>query len=250
MKNFYSANTIRIKTLALKYIVALILCSTIANTGISQELLPFKAIYKIGIPNITAAEMTVIVKRADNKLLYQSKVAPAGLIGHLLNIRAQSYSEIIKRGKHWLPLVYEKEVADKKKKQLYRFDWNNYKARVLYKKKEYDLAISKNTLDENTFQLKLRDDVINSLGTDFKRNYTLLSDGRLKQRRFVKQSNQTIKTELGEFNSIRIVRYKNEIADQIYWLSPEHNYLPLKIVKLDGEKINTTMTLTDLVFTQ
>ena len=233
----------------MKYL-SLILAGIICGASMGQELSPFKATYKIGIPNMTAAEMTIVVKQEDNKFIYQSKVAPKGLIGNLFNIRASSYSKIVKRGEHWLPIVYEKEVADKNKKQLYRFDWKDYTAQVLYKGEQYDLELSKGTVDENTFQLKLRDDVINTLNSDFDRNYTLLSDGRLKQRRFVKQAEETIETEMGKFRTIRIKRYKNETADQIYWLSSEHNYLPIKIVKLDGEKIKTTLTLKKLSSTK
>ena len=226
----------------MKYIFALILCVVISCQGIGQELSSFKAIYKIGIPNMAVAEMTVTVKREDNKFLYKSEVVPKG-IGHLLNIRAQSYSKIIKKGEHWLPLVYEKEVSDKNKKQSYRFDWKNYKAQVLYKSKQYTLDISKGTIDENTFQLKLRDDVISTLESNFDEHYTLLSDGRLKERRFVKRDEEIIEISSGSFNTICIERYKNETPDQIYWLSPKHNYLPLKMVKLDGDKIKTTLTL-------
>ena len=231
----------------MKYIFVLILCGVICNVGAEQELSSFKAIYKIGIPNMTAAEMTVTVKRKDNELLYRSEVVAKGFIGHLLNIRAHSYSKIIKQDEHWLPIVYEKEVADKNKKQIYRFDWENHKASVLYEGKQYDLNLNKGTVDENTFQLKLRDDVINTHASDFDRNYTLLSDGRLKERRFVKQAEEIVETELGKFNAIRIERYKNETPDQIYWLSSEHDYLPVKIIKLDGEKIKTTLILTDLI---
>ena len=226
----------------MKYIFALILCIVISCQGIGQELSSFKAIYTIGIPNMSVAEMTVTVKREDNKFLYKSEVTPKG-IGHLLNIRAHSYSKIIKKGEHWLPLVYEKEVADKNKKQSYHFDWKNYNAQVLYKSKQYTLDISKGTIDENTFQLKLRDDVISTLESNFEENYTLLSDGRLKERRFVKRNEEIIEISSGSFNTIRIERYKNETPDQIYWLSPKHNYLPLKMVKLDGDKIKTTLIL-------
>ena len=234
--------------ISVKYIVTLILCTMVATTASGQELSSFKAIYKIGIPNIVVAEMTVIVKRENNTLLYQNQVVPKGLVGHLINIKAHSYSKIIKRGEHWLPLVYEKETSDRNKHQLYRFDWRNYKVQVLYKGEQYDLDLNKGVIDENTFQLQLRDDVINSLDSGFNQNYTLLSDGRLKERRFVKKTKEIIETELGNFSVIRIERYKNEIADQIYWFSPEHHYLPLKIVKLEGNNIKTTLTLVKLVF--
>lgn len=230
----------------MKYLV-LLLCSLLSGLCIGLELSPFKATYKIGIPNMTVAEMTVIVKHKEDKFLYQSTVEPKGVIEHILNIQAHSYSKIIKKGDHWLPLVYEKEVSDKNKKQHYRFDWKNYKAEVIYKGKQYDLTITKDTVDENTFQLKLRDDVVNTLDTDFEQSYTLLSDGRLKERRFVKQAEEVIKIEQGKFNAIRIERYKNETPDQVYWISPEHNYLPIKILKLDSGKIKTTLTLRNLI---
>ena len=226
----------------MRYIFTAVLCGMLCSQSAGQELSSFKAVYKIGIPNMSVAEMTVTVKRENDKFLYQSEVEPKGL-GHFLNLRAHSYSKIIKQGEHWLPLVYEKEVADKNKKQSYRFDWKNYKAQVLYKSKQYTLDISKGTIDENTFQLKLRDDVISTLESSFDEHYTLLSDGRLKERRFVRQYEETIETALGSFATIRIERYKNETLDQIYWLSPEHNYLPLKMAKLDGNDIKTTLTL-------
>ena len=226
----------------MRYIFALILYGALAVQSIGQELSSFKAIYEIGRPNITVAEMAVALKREDHKFLYKSAVEPRGL-GRIFNIRAHSYSKIIKKSEHWLPLVYEKEVSNKSKKQVYRFDWKNYKAQVLYKGEQSTLDIKKGTVDENTFQLKLRDDVVNTLDSDFDRNYILISDGRLKERRFVKRGEEIIEVAAEKFNTIRIERYKNEKPDQIYWLSPKHDYLPIKIVKLDGDKIKTTLTL-------
>ena len=226
----------------MRYVFALILCGTLTVQSVAQELSSFKAIYKIGIPNITAAEMAVALKREDHKFLYKSAVEPIGL-GHILNIRAQSQSKIIKKGEHWLPLVYEKEVSDKDKRQEYRFDWKNYKAQVLYKGEQSTLDIKKGTVDENTFQLKLREDVINALDSDFDQNYTLISDGRLKERRFVKKGEEIIEVADKRFNTIRIERYKNAKPDQIYWLSPKHDYLPIKIARIDGNKVRNTLTL-------
>ena len=226
----------------MRYVFALILYGALTVQSAAQELSSFKAIYKIGIPNITAAEMAVALKREDHKFLYKSAVEPVGL-GNILNIRAQSQSKIIKKGEHWLPLVYKKEVSNKSKRQEYRFDWKNYKAEVLYKGEQSTLDIKAGTVDENTFQLKLRADVINTLDAKFDRNYTLISDGRLKERRFVKKGEEIIEVADRRFNTIRIERYKNAKPDQIYWLSPKHNYLPIKIVRMDGDKIRTTLTL-------
>ena len=129
--------------------------------------------------------MAVALKREDHKFLYKSVVEPRGL-GHIFNIRAHSYSKIIKKNEHWLPLVYEKEVPNKSKKQVYRFDWKNYKAQVLYKGEQSTLDIKKGTVDENTFQLKLRDDVVNTLDSDFDRNYILISDWTIERETFRK----------------------------------------------------------------
>ena len=226
----------------MRYVFALILYGVLTVQSAAQELSSFKAIYKIGIPNITAAEMAVSLKRKDHKFLYKSAVEPRGL-GNILNIRAQSQSKIIKKGEHWLPLVYEKEVSDKDKRQEYRFDWKNYKAQVLYKGEQSTLDIKKGTVDENTFQLKLRADVINTLDSDFDQIYTLISDGRFKERRYVKKGEEIIEVADKRFNTIRIERYKNAKPDQIYWLSPKHDYLPIKIARMDGNKVRNTLTL-------
>ena len=226
----------------MRYVCVLILYGALTMQSVAQELSSFKAIYKVGIPNITAAEMAVVLKREDQKFLYKSALEPMGL-GNIFNIRAQSQSKIIKKGEHWLPLVYEKEASDKGKRQEYRFDWKNYKAKVLYRGEQSTLDIKVGTVDENTFQLKLREDVVKTLGSDFDQNYTLLSDGRLKKRRFVKRGEEIIEVAGKRFNTIRIERYKNTKPDQIYWLSPKHDYLPIKIARMDGNKIKTTLTL-------
>ena len=226
----------------MRYVFALILCSAFAVQSAGQELSSFKAVYEIGIPNLIVGEMAISLKREDDKLLYKSMVEPRG-VGNIFNIRAQSYSKIIKSGEHWLPLVFEREVSDKDKRQEYRFDWKNYKAQVLYKGEQSTLDIKKGTVDENTIQLKLRDDVVSTLDADFDRNYTLISNGRLKERRFVKRGEEIIEVAVEKFNTIRIERYKNEKPDQIYWLSPKHDYLPLKIARMDGDKIKTTLIL-------
>jgi len=215
----------------------------VAGDIAGQELPTFEAVYKIGIPNITAAEMTVTLKRKDRRLLYRSQVEPKGWLGHLFNVHGSSHSSIIDRRGRYFPLLYQKQSDDESNQQRYRFDWRDAKAQVLYKGERYTLDLPKGTVDENTLQLALRRDVINSLGTDFDALYTVLSDGRLKQRRFIKRGEERIDSALGVVSAIRIERYKKGRVDQIYWLSPKHYYLPIKIVRLDGKKTKTTVQL-------
>ena len=206
----------------------------------------FSATYQIAAPTRVVAEMTISATQDKQRIHYQSRVVPRGFIGHLVGLRAQSDSEILIRPRELIPLQYEKQGANKSKRQFYQFDWQKLEAAITYKGDNYLLAITRGVVDENTLQLKLRQDVAQSDTQPFDRSYQILSDGRLKKRRFVKTGSELINSPLGRVDTIRIERYKDGIVDQVYWMSPTHHYLPARIEKLKNGKVKTRITLVAL----
>lgn len=224
---------------------ALFLAALLALTyhSSAQGFESFSATYQIAAPTRVVAEMTISATQDKQRIHYQSRVVPRGLIGHLAGLKAQSDSEILIRQRELIPLQYEKQGVNKSKRQFYQFDWRKLEAAVTYKGDNYLLAITHGVVDENTLQLKLRQDVAQNDARPFDRTYRVLSDGRLKERRFVKTGSEFINSPLGRVDTIRIERHKDGIVDQVYWLSPAHHYLPARIEKLKNGTVKTRITL-------
>ncbi len=82
-------------------------------------------------------------------------------------------------------------------------------------------------LDELNAELQIREDL--KLG-GLKSNY-LISDAKgIDNRKFVKQGNETVKTNYGTFDTIKVVmKHDKPGRETIFWLAPKLDYLPVKV---------------------
>ena len=88
-------------------------------------------------------------------------------------------------------------------------------------------------LDELNAELQIREDLkSNSLKTKY-----LIADAKaLDDRRFVKQGTETIKTNYGTFNTIKVVMQHDKAErNTVFWLAPQLDYLPVKMAHNDGK---------------
>lgn len=231
------------RTLAV--VVFLLLCTAFSHSH-AQDFQPFTATYQIAVPNQIMAEMSIATKQDGQRIHYHSKITPSGIIGHLAGLSGQSHSEISVQPTVFIPLRYQKDGVNQSKQEIYQFNWQTLEASITRKGEHYQLALSPGVIDENTLQLQLRLDVMQSAEASFDKSYQILSDGKLKTRRFTKTAEEYIGIPLGRFEAIRIERQKDGVVDQIYWLSPAHDYLPAQIEKLKDGKTTTRITLLSL----
>lgn len=97
-------------------------------------------------------------------------------------------------------------------------------------------------LDELNAELQIREDLQrNALKTQY-----LIADAKgLENRHFIKQGTETIKTNYGTFNTIKVIMQHDKASkNTVFWLAPKLDYLPVKMSHNDG-KSSYSLLLTD-----
>ncbi len=216
----------------------------LADTG-------FEAQYAVGLPNRIVANIAISVSRESSSgrgaILYRNATTPQGIFASLLSPPLATHSRIARVGGRLRPLEYEYRIANRPgRRQHVLFDWKRRRAAVEKEGETYELPFEDGTVDENTLQLQLVEDAGAGGAEPFDRTYRLLSNGKIKTRRFVGAGTETIETALGHFDTVRIERIRRGKTDRVLWLSPEHRYLPLRIEKLDDGRVRQRMSVRTL----
>lgn len=96
-------------------------------------------------------------------------------------------------------------------------------------------------LDELNAELQVREDL---KGSGLKSSYLIADAKGLDTRHFVKQGNESVKTNYGTFDTIKVVlTHDNKTKQSIFWLAPKLDYLPVKMSHQDG-KTSYNLSLT------
>lgn len=86
-------------------------------------------------------------------------------------------------------------------------------------------------LDELNAELQLREDIKNG---GLKSTYYLADAKEVEARKFVKQGSESIKTDYGNFDTIKVVmKHDKPGRETIFWLAPKLDYLPVKVSHVD-----------------
>jgi hypothetical protein len=74
-------------------------------------------------------------------------------------------------------------------------------------------------------------------------NYSVLDEMQLQQRRFERVGAETLRTALGELETVRI-SYRRGKRETVTWLAPELNYIPVRIRQFRSNKLKSEMRIT------
>lgn len=98
-------------------------------------------------------------------------------------------------------------------------------------KENRSFAWKTGVLDELNAELQLREDLKSS---GLKSNYWLADAKGIDNRKFVKQGTETVKTNYGTFDTVKVVmKHDKPGRDTIFWLAPKLDYLPVKVTHQD-----------------
>ena len=216
----------RFKTLGL----ATGMSSVILLTGLSTHALamsPFQASYQFAYNGKNMGSATRSLTKSGNNWTYVF-AAKAGVIASAtetskftLNntqLVSNSFSRSSKILVHNNTMSINfnpaaKTINTKKDKEARSFAW---KAGVL---------------DELNAELQLREDIKNG---GLKSTYYLADAKEVEARKFVKQGSESIKTDYGTFDTIKVVmKHDKPGRETIFWLAPKLDYLPVKVSHVD-----------------
>jgi len=114
------------------------------------------------------------------------------------------------------------------------FDWANMQVKGSKGSKKYTYELQPGVLDKLSYQVQMQLDLIRAPQTRAF-DYTVANYAGLKNYRFAYTNNETIETRLGSRETMVFERNKRDRTIRL-WISPEQNYLPVKIEQLeDGD---------------
>ena len=87
-------------------------------------------------------------------------------------------------------------------------------------------------LDELNAELQLREDLKN--GNALQSRYFIADHKAVDERKFIQQGNETVKTDFGTFNTVKVVlQHSKPGRNTVFWLAPKLDYLPVKVTHND-----------------
>lgn len=119
------------------------------------------------------------------------------------------------------------------------FDWEAMKVSGSKGKHSYEFALEPDTLDKLSFQVQLQLDLLMNKGLD-SAHYRIAKHNRISDYQFNYVRNERIETELGIQNTLVFERTKDD-GSTILWISPEQNYLPIKIESIEDGDSNVML---------
>ncbi|RVT55242.1 DUF3108 domain-containing protein [Acinetobacter indicus] len=98
-------------------------------------------------------------------------------------------------------------------------------------KESHSFAWKAGVLDELNAELQIREDLKNG---SLKSTYYLADAKEVEARKFVRQGNESVKTNYGTFDTIKVaIKHDKPGRETIFWLAPKLDYLPVKVTHLD-----------------
>lgn len=142
------------------------------------------------------------------------------------------------------PQVYQlkQNSIGKKKSELLEFDWSNLQAHHQTNKPAGTLDIPANTFDKLTYQLKIRQDLLNGGEPGI---YTVAEKRKLKEYGFILLGSEQLDTPVGKLNTVKIKRDRGADSKRqtILWLAKDWDYLLVKIEQQEkGKNYEVVMT--------
>lgn len=238
-----------------KIILTTLILFNCPTSSADQNTIPsFTAKYSVSKSGISLGEMVSTFKTDQNdNYTYSSITEPKGIARWFSSDTVSEVSSGTYLDGKITSLQYSYSRSGGKKKQNTKidFDYQNKIATDITNGKTKKLAIGEKTTDRQIVQILL---MIDMLKKQEHLNYEVINKQGLKPYNFKKANAEKLKTELGEFDTIKVIRKKEGSSrETTLWLAEQLRYLPVRIkqtkdgstkfemdiIKLDGIKIGT-----------
>lgn len=145
------------------------------------------------------------------------------------------------------PLKYgfKRSVLGKKRIVDIDFDWSKQLATNKVENKPWQMPISPGVQDKLSYQLLLQLEIATGK-TDF--SFDVADGGHLKNYRFRVEGKEQVKTPIGEYEAIRVVRVREKESSRktLIWFAPELNHQIIKLQQVEKKDKSYTLLLKSL----
>jgi len=220
----------------------LLLGLALSSTIQAEQNLPesFNVTYTLQKGPVMLAEMKRKLYKNDNgNYVYESYSEPVGYARWFTDSTLLEKTEWNYHQQQPRPIKYSYDRNSSKKKRHVKlnFDWNKMRVTNDINNDPWSMKITEGTLDKLLYHLAVMQDL--SLGKELL-EYQIADGGKLKTYSFSNLGPETIRTDLGTFETIKLKRPGKR--DTILWCAKKLNYLPIKVVQ-EENGIELTLTL-------
>ncbi|HEY9147700.1 MAG TPA: DUF3108 domain-containing protein [Gammaproteobacteria bacterium] len=211
------------------YITALLLLC--APLQAEVDIQPFSADYTVQYNGFKVGEMSQrLVAQDDGTYLMETEAYATGIAAMFTKDRVIERSVWRYLDGTIRPISYHYYYAGGRKKEREErldFDWEAMQVKSLYKGRRSQLPLGPDVYDQQLYQLVLRHQVANGKR---KFHYKVAARGKLREYDFEVTGTDQVVTPFGKVNAVRL---KKDDVD--LWLAEDHNYLVVKLKKVDDD---------------
>ncbi len=187
---------------------------------------------------------------ATRKLSHQDDqwklITSAKLSKYFITLRSKEYTEFHLEDSQLInDRFYSSTKMTFKKARIMEqnFDWQNKLETGKRGKRTWEIPLENQIFDRVSHIIQLRADLLAGKQTF---EYDVSYKGKLHLYSYSKEKEEVLTTKMGELSTVKLVRNKSDDDIFTLWLSPELNYLPIKIAQYEQDKPDVTLLLESL----
>lgn len=202
----------------------------------SAEALPpaFNASYDISMYGVTIGHMTASLTYPGNHYIYSKSSKASGLANFLSGDQITDNIEGVFQGQKMIPHIYyfsheskHKYIKDDMLFQIGSDDNTLSLVTGQYENKHFELTIPAETIDRNTMELALANDISSGKKS---LSYLVVNSGKLKRYTFDYSAYEKVTVPAGNYTCLKFTIQREETTRKTtLWLAKETNYIPVKI---------------------
>ena len=200
----------------------------------SNTISPFEASYTLKKGGVPVAEVKRQLRKTDDNLyIFESHSKPIGIATFFVKDIIVERSEWQYIHNHFQPQRYSYQRTGGKKNRNIKlvFDWEKNKVTNIINDDAWKMDVPDHVQDKLLYQLSIMHDLN---GSNEQLHYEVADGGRLKDYSFSVQGTETLQTDIGQVETVKIKRNINKKSITI-WCAIEHNYLPVRIEQDDED---------------
>lgn len=228
----------------LLFLISLLCIHSVSWAGLSADLPhPFTAHYKLSKGIITLGKTRLSFKKiGTNDYLFESIAKPHGVGKIISNGQIQERSNWIIYNEAIRPLHYSYKNSDSDLKRDVKidFDWEKEIVVNTINGDPWKMKLEPATQDKLLYMLSLMVDL--AKGKQHL-EYRVADGGTTKTFRAIITSNEIIETDLGHFQTLKIVRKHRDGRETILWCASSLQFIPILIeqIKKDGTSVKASI---------
>ena len=220
------------------------LLAPVAGAAEAAGLREFHASYAVTWRGLSAGRSELELSRLpDGRWSYVSRSLAQGIFRVALSTELSQRSTFTIRDDRIEPERFQIDdgTTSKRRDQDLRFDWKNGRVTGVADEMPVDLALEPGVLDGMTLQIAMMRMLLAGQVPD---RFLMIDKTRIKDYVYTQEGAETLPTPLGPQQTV-VFRSSRPggVRGTWFWCAPELGYLPVKVERRNGTKVEWSLTL-------